>query len=164
LGNVPPEHVESPSEPWGGTLIDDVKKQLRSTHHDARILLVEDDPVNRLVAVAFLNRAGLDADIAENGKEAVEKASARPYDLVIMDVQMPVMDGLVATQTLRALPGWSAIPVIAMTANTFEEDRQACMAAGMNDFMAKPVDPHVFFETLLRWLDGRKRSTHDSSL
>jgi len=133
-----------------------VEAELRARHRNARILLVEDDPVNRMVAVALLNRGGLDADIAVNGKEAIEKARAQRYDLVIMDVQMPVLDGLAATQTLRALPGWSEVPVIAMTANAFDEDRRACMGAGMNDFMAKPVDPHVFFETLLRWLDARK--------
>jgi CheY-like chemotaxis protein len=95
---------------------------------------------------------GLDTDLAGDGAEAVNMANARAYDLILMDIQMPVLDGLAATRQIRALPGYAHTPMVAMTANAYEEDRQACRAAGLDDFIAKPVDPDLLYTTLLRWL------------
>ena len=121
-----------------------------------RVLLVEDEPVNREVARELLKDVGLDIDIAEDGEQAVAAVSARSYDLVLMDMQMPRMDGLEATRRIRALPTGAAQTIIAMTANTFAEDKARCFDAGMDDFIGKPIDPESFFATLLKWLE-RKR-------
>ncbi|MCR5563637.1 MAG: response regulator [Desulfovibrio sp.] len=116
------------------------------------VLLVEDIPLNRELAQEILTEKGFAVETARNGAEAVEKFSAAnpPYDLILMDVQMPVMDGYAATRAIRSLPGGrgAAVPIIAMTANAFEEDRQKALQAGMNGHIAKPIDVRRLFETL----------------
>ncbi|MBV8210614.1 MAG: response regulator [Burkholderiaceae bacterium] len=124
---------------------------LRERHSGRRVLLVEDNPINREVAQSLLSATGLQVEAAEHGAQAVELVAAHKYDLVLMDVQMPVMDGLETTRRIRRQFG-AELPIVAMTANAFAQDRVACLNAGMNDLLVKPVDPELLYETLLRWL------------
>jgi CheY-like chemotaxis protein len=126
---------------------------LRQRHRGARILIAEDNAVNQEVLLAMLYGVGLDAEVAANGQEAVAMAKAGNYRMVLMDMQMPVMGGLEATRAIRVLPDWAERPILALTANAFDEDRQACKAAGMDDFIVKPVDVKALCATLLQWLD-----------
>ena len=116
------------------------------------ILLVEDEPINQIVAQELLSDTGLLIDTADNGLQAVEKVRAKRYDLILMDMQMPKLDGISATRQIRQIPGREAMPIIAMTANAFSEDRARCLDAGMNDFLSKPVVPDKFYATLYAWL------------
>jgi len=118
----------------------------------AQVLVVEDNRFNQEVAMAVLKRAGLEVDLAADGERAVEMAAKRQYDVVLMDLQMPVMDGFEATARLRELPGYAATPILALTANAFGETRAACLAAGMNDHIAKPISPQRLCGALARWL------------
>jgi len=122
-------------------------------------LVVEDDPANQVVARFLLGDAGLVVDIADNGQEAVERARSERYALILMDVQMPVLNGLDATQVIRQLPGLSTVPILAMTADAFDEDRDRCLEAGMNDHIGKPADPDVLCATVLHWLQKTVDST-----
>lgn len=137
---------------------------LLSGNEEVRILLVEDNAVNRQVALEILKKAGLRADTAENGLKALEALRAKDYDLVLMDLQMPVMDGLAATRALRSRGSGALkpdVPVIAMTAHALESDREACAKAGMNGYITKPIRPAELLRLLERWLCGTKYScTH----
>ena len=130
--------------------------ELSPGHRGSRILLAEDNLINREVAVALLSRAGLVVDTAENGRDAVEKVRATDYGLILMDIQMPVMDGLEATRLIRSIADKETLPVLAVTANVFQDDRQACMKAGMNDFVDKPIDPKNLFTMINKWLPNQK--------
>jgi two-component system sensor histidine kinase/response regulator len=123
---------------------------------DAKVLLAEDNLMNQVVASELLRDAGLVVDIAENGQIAIDMAKAGVYDLVLMDMQMPVMDGMESTRQMRALPQLCDLPIVAMTANARPEDRKLCMDAGMVDFVAKPIEPEELFKTLLHWIKPRQ--------
>ena len=127
------------------------ERTLTRDHAGTRILLVEDSRINQEVATALLENVGLRVDVADNGAIAVDKAASGVYGLILMDMQMPVMDGLEATRAIRQA-GHVEVPVVAMTANAFGEDRQRCLDAGMNDHLPKPVDPAMLYAKLLQWL------------
>ncbi|MBP6118860.1 MAG: response regulator [Giesbergeria sp.] len=118
----------------------------------ARVLLVEDNELNQQVAQELLREVGVDVDVVADGQQAVERACTVAYDLVLMDMQMPVMDGLEATRRLRAEPHLAHLPIVAMTANALESDRQRCLEAGMNDHLAKPIVPDRLWAVLQHWI------------
>ncbi len=141
--------LAAPLPPDEASLVD----RLRQRHAGRRVLVAEDEEVNQLVMLELLAELDLVVEMANDGQAAVEKAARRHYALILMDLRMPRLDGLGATRAIRALPGLQHTPIIAITANAFEEDRAACRAAGMNDFLPKPIDVDRLHETLLHWLD-----------
>lgn len=122
----------------------------------ARILLVEDNEFNEEVAAELLKDAGFVVEVAVDGQVALEKVQQSPYDLVLMDVQMPVMDGVTATLEIRKFPRFRDLPIVAMTANAMQADRDRCLAAGMNDYLAKPIEPEELWKGLLKWVRPRE--------
>ena len=139
-------------------------ERLRGT----RVLLVEDNEINQEVAIGQLEDAEVFVDLAENGEESLRMIGGNDYDLVLMDMQMPVMDGIEATRIIRANPRYESLPIIAMTANAMASDRELCLEAGMNDHIAKPIDPDQLFSVLLRWIrrpegDARAAPAHAAS-
>jgi len=128
--------------------------ELKRRYSGSRLLLAEDDPINREVAQHLLKQAGLAVDVAEDGFAAIELAARNDYALILMDMQMPGVDGLEATRQIRATARGSRVPIVAVTANAFSEDRSACREAGMNDFLPKPVHPDGLYTIVLRWLSG----------
>ena len=129
-----------------------VETRLKNQFSGTRLLLAEDEPVNQEVSRGLLEDVGLAVDVAEDGAVAVALAKRTHYALILMDMQMPKLNGLDATRQIRTMPGYEHTPILAMTANAFGEDRQICLDAGMNDHIAKPVDPDVLYETLFKWL------------
>ncbi|MBV8621011.1 MAG: response regulator [Curvibacter sp.] len=141
----PPMVAEAPDQ--GGSLAG-----LRG----ARVLVVEDNDLNQEVAAGLLRHAGLLVDLADNGEIALNRLRDNPYDIVLMDMQMPVMDGLSCTREIRKVDAWRQLPVVAMTANARTSDREQCLAAGMVDFIAKPIEPEELWQVLTRWLSPRR--------
>ncbi|MBP6203620.1 MAG: response regulator [Azonexus sp.] len=139
------------------------EQALRSEFSTCRVLVAEDDWVNQEVALELLRETlNFTVDVAEDGVQALELALRQRYDIILMDMQMPELDGLGATQAIREIPGFAETPIIAMTANAFAEDRTRCLDAGMNDFIAKPVNPDHLFVIMLKWL--RKTQSASASL
>jgi len=129
------------------------EERLRSRHAGSRVLLAEDDVVNRCVAQELLAHVKIGADEASDGQVALELARRHRYDIILMDIQMPVLGGIEAAKAIRALPEHADTPILAFSASAFEEDRRAFLDAGMNDHISKPVTPQAFFESLLKWLE-----------
>jgi CheY-like chemotaxis protein len=153
LKKLDPEKAGSPDEANTGHPADtDAEAEILLRFHGSRILVVDDEPVNREIAKFLLEDLSLMVDTAGDGNEALALARQTAYAAVFMDVQMPHLNGLQATRAIRGLPGYQQTPILAMTANAFDEDKARCLAMGMNDFLAKPFRPDEMYATLLRWL------------
>jgi CheY-like chemotaxis protein len=148
-------------EPQGKSLL-----ELVSSIAGSNILLVEDNEINQLVATELLAEGNVNVEVANNGKEALDMILARPthWDIVLMDMQMPVMDGVTATIEVRKTISAEQLPIVAMTANAMVQDKEKCMAAGMQDFVTKPIDPDVLWETLLRVIRPKTASLEFAAL
>ncbi len=141
--------------------VTDARQQLLALHTGQRVLLADDNPLNLEVAQEMLMQAGLQVTTASNGQRVLDLVHSQPdgYDLILMDLQMPLMNGLQATRALRELPEGQALPIIALSGNTFASDRELARAAGMNDFVAKPIVPEALYASLLTWLPQDSAST-----
>jgi len=124
--------------------------RLRQECPQMHVLVAEDEPISREVIGFLLEDASITFDLAVDGEQAVHRASQRPYDLILMDMQMPNLSGIEATRMIRAGTCNRETPILAMTANAYPEDRQRCLEAGMNEHLAKPIDPDALYELLLR--------------
>jgi PAS domain S-box-containing protein len=146
-------HKIPPAKPKRKTQV--VDKDLVKEIQGAKLLLVEDNEVNQLVASKILGNAGFEVAIASDGQKAVDMVKENSYDLILMDVQMPIMDGLTATKVIRSL-GYDDVPIVAMTAHAMSDDRLLSLQAGMNDHINKPINVNELFQTLLKWITARK--------
>ena len=137
------------------------EENLRQNYRGSRLLVAEDDLTNQLVITELLRDTGFIVDLAEDGEQAVAMSAQGNYALILMDIQMPHLDGIEATRQIRARLADGATPIVAMTANAYADDKARCFAAGMNDFIAKPINPDIVFTTLLRWLPKPTHSMLD---
>jgi CheY-like chemotaxis protein/HPt (histidine-containing phosphotransfer) domain-containing protein len=135
-----------------------VEQTLKDRHRGARVLIADDNRINQELATELLRLVDLQVEVADNGRIAVDMARRGGFDLVLMDMQMPEMDGLEATRLIRTVPELDSTPIVAMTASAFGADRDACLAAGMNDHIGKPVNPATLYEKMLRWLDESRKA------
>jgi signal transduction histidine kinase len=140
----------------------DPEAAIRAGHAGSRVLVVEDDLINQELLRVLLERSGLRVDVAGTGSQALLAARSVGYELILMDLRMPVMDGFDATREIRALPGYREAPIIALTADVFEEDRRRCFEAGMDAHLGKPVEPSLLFATVLEWLGARGAGAVDA--
>ena len=150
---------QSAASPAPSSVAQTAEQRLQIEFAGTRVLLAEDEPVTQEISRGLLEDAGLAVEIAENGRQALELARQKRYALILMDMQMPILNGLDATKAIRADSLNQTTPILAMTANAFDEDRDACLAVGMNDHISKPVNPERLFETLLAWLDEHPRGS-----
>jgi two-component system sensor histidine kinase/response regulator len=152
--------ASAPATPAAWHAAEGAEDALRREHCGKRALIAEDDPISAEVASILLRDAGLQPDLAENGAQAVQLAARNDYAVILMDMQMPELDGLDTTRAIRRLAGRASVPILALTANVFAEDRAKCLAAGMNDFIGKPVEPEALFAMLRKWLGPQPDPSH----
>jgi CheY-like chemotaxis protein len=145
------EQAVAPSVPTNTGL--GAEHRLQAEYAGTRVLLVEDEPIAQEVSLNLLEGLGWEVDVADDGQQALKLAQQNRYALILMDMQMPVLNGVEATKAIRTDSLNIATPILAMTANAFDEDRDACLAAGMNDHIPKPVHPDKLFQTMLTWLE-----------
>ena len=136
-----------------------ISQEIRGEIAGAKVLLVEDSILNQQVATEILESSGLIVEVVDNGQEAVEAVSRSDYDLVLMDVHMPLMGGYEATQRIRSNEKYAGLPIVAMTAHAMQGAKEECLKAGMNDYISKPVDPEQLFNILAQWVKSRRRET-----
>jgi CheY-like chemotaxis protein len=146
------EHSAAPNGPLPLARGSGAGERLRAGHAGARVLIAEDEPTNQELLCAMLEAVGLQLDVAGDGAAAVAMARATPYALILMDLQMPQLDGFAAARSIRALPERAHTPIVALTASAFDQDRQRCIEAGMDDHLGKPASAEQLYETLLKWL------------
>lgn len=142
--------------PDSSALPEDWAQTLRTTYAGQQVLVAEDDAFNQEIALMLVQDVGLVADLADNGQAAVARFEAQTYDLVLMDMQMPLMDGLEATRRIRQLAHGRSVPIVALTGNVFADDRERCLTAGMNDFVTKPIDPDTLYRAMVNALRSRE--------
>ena len=149
---LPPAAAVPAAAPATNPRLAEIEAGLRG----ARVLLVEDNETNQLITSTLLRRKGVHVDVAGDGQQALERLDSGTYDAVLMDAQMPILDGIATTRIVRGRPELAALPVIAMTASVMEAERRSCIEAGMNDFIAKPLEIEAMWDTLLKWIPPRK--------
>lgn len=150
-----PDDTDLDSLPW----TDSIKAELKDVHRGTRVLVADDDPVNLEIATFLLDEIGFVTEQADDGEQALAVATAQEFDLVLLDVQMPVMDGLEVSRRLQQMDAYARVPVIAITGNVFSEDRQVCRDAGMSLFIPKPIAQDDFYQTLWEALSGKRAKT-----
>ena len=151
-----PQPLQTPEVLTGNAMA-----MLKAFHAGERLLVAEDEPLNAEIACILLEDAGFQVDVAEDGLKAVEMASQNIYSAILMDMQMPRMDGLDATRKIRKMPGYADTPILAMTANAYADDKAHCQDAGMNGFVSKPVPSEELYKTLLNFLTSTKKKQVD---